>query len=113
VADFNEAIRLAPDYGTAYLNRGLCHYQMGDYAAAIADYARTIELDSKDFEARNGWAWILATCPDEKHRDGSKAVELASKACELSGFDRWYCLGTLAAAHAEAGDFEEAVAFQK
>ncbi len=113
LADLNEAIRLAPDYGAAFLNRGLCHYQMQDYAAAIADYERTIELDANDVDARSGWAWILATCPDEEHRDGAKAVELAHRACELSGFDRWDCFATLAAAYAEAGDFAEAASCQR
>ena len=53
-------------------------------------------------------ATIYATCPDAKYRDGKKAVENASKAHQLSGGKIWYYLATLAAAHAESGDFAKA-----
>jgi hypothetical protein len=44
----------------------------------------------------------------EEHRNGGRALQHAHKACELSGFSSWFCAGTLAAAHAEFGDFKEA-----
>ena len=92
--------------------RGRWRAARNEYDRAIADYARAIELDARHIDALNGWAWILATCPEEKHRNGSRAVELAQKACELSSFDRWHCLDTLAAAYAEARDFAKAVSVQ-
>ena len=36
-------------------------------------------------------------------------IELAQKACELSAWQDWSCLTTLAAAHAETGQLEQAV----
>ena len=60
-------------------------------------------------ESLNGYAWFLATCPDEKYRDGKEAVKLAKKACEFSKGKDWYHLDTLAAAHAESGNFKDAV----
>jgi hypothetical protein len=42
-------------------------------------------------------------------RDGKEAVRLAEQACELTGHKRPLFLGTLSAAYAEAGRFDEAV----
>jgi tetratricopeptide (TPR) repeat protein len=113
VADFTQALGQEPTSAEAHAQRGLAHYQLGRYAAAVADYERAIGLDPEALLAHNNLAWLLATCPDGGIRDGRRAVEHATRACELCGFAEWYCLGTLAAAHAEAGDFEEARDFAK
>jgi len=55
-------------------------------------------------------AWLLATCPDLNARDGSEAVRLAARACELTDRRVPALLATLAAAYAEVGDFPRAVA---
>ena len=58
-------------------------------------------------------AWLKATAIDAKYRDGKAAVESAKKAMELAGPNpAWNYHGTLAAAYAEAGDFDKAVAEQ-
>jgi tetratricopeptide (TPR) repeat protein len=55
-------------------------------------------------------AWLLATYPDSKSRDGTEAVRLAERACDLTERRIPALLDTLAAACAEAGDFPRAVA---
>ena len=54
-------------------------------------------------------AWIYATHPDAQLRDGSRALELAEKASALSGNRNPDHLDKLAAAHAEVGQFSDAV----
>jgi tetratricopeptide (TPR) repeat protein len=54
-------------------------------------------------------AWLLATYPDSKSRDGTEAVRLAERACGLTERRIPALLDTLAAAYAEAGDFPRAI----
>jgi tetratricopeptide (TPR) repeat protein len=57
----------------------------------------------------NDLAWLLATDPHAEIRRGAEAVQLASRACKLTGGQEPVFLGTLAAAYAETGDFDKAV----
>ena len=113
IADFGRMIQLAPDSASAYYHRSNAFYAKGDFGRAIADYERAIELDASYVDALNGLAWLLATCSDSNFRDGRRAVELAAKACELTKWKDAASIDTLAAAYAEAADFENAVKMQQ
>jgi tetratricopeptide (TPR) repeat protein len=54
-------------------------------------------------------AWLLATYPDSRSRDGIEAVRLAEHACDLTERRIPALLDTLAAAYAEGGDFPRAI----
>src|SRR5438132_12900453 len=54
-------------------------------------------------------AWLLATYPDSKSHDGTEAVHLAERACDLTERRVPALLDTLAAAYAETGDFPRAL----
>ena len=113
IADFGEAIRIDPQQAAFHGNRGIAWYKQGQYDKASADWNAAIRLDPKDLHSHYALAWLLATCPDDKYRDGKRAVELATNACEVSGWKNAYGVGALAAAYAESGDFENAVKWQE
>jgi tetratricopeptide (TPR) repeat protein len=113
IADFSETIRLSPNDAYAFRMRGLAHNRTRHYDQAIADYNEAIRLDPKNAYAFANLAALLATCPDADRRNGKRAVELATKACELSRLELAPTLVVLAAAYAECGDFEQAVNWQE
>jgi len=113
IADYDQAIRLDPKNATAYNNRGDAWAAKQEYDKAIADYDQAIRLDPKNATAYNNRAWLRATCPNERYRDGKRAVESATRACELTDWKEAYLLDTLAAAYAECGDFAHAIEYQE
>jgi hypothetical protein len=61
-------------------------------------------------EALNNRAWSFATSEEAGLRNGPLAVQLAERACELTHYQKSIYIGTLAAAYAEAGRFDDAIA---
>ena len=112
IVDYNMAIRLDPENVHAYFRRARAWTALGAYAKAIADFDHAVQLDSQEPITYEHLAWLRATCPDARFRDGQKAVEVATRACELTAWKHPSCLAALAAAHAEAGDFVSAVNWQ-
>jgi tetratricopeptide (TPR) repeat protein len=111
LADVNRAIELDPKLSFAYANRGRWYMKHGDYPKALDDYNKSLELEPRQWAAYNGLARVYATAPVfQAHvRDGKQALAMAKKACELSNWDEWMPVASLAAAYAELGDFEAAV----
>jgi Zn-dependent protease len=97
----------------ALTNRGAAESRRGEWQRAIEDYDAALAIQPNLATARNNLAWLLAACPVDSLRDGQAAVEHATQACQATGWSNSNCLGTLAAAHAEAGDFGQAVRYQE
>lgn len=94
----------------AYFNLALVLRYANQDRDAIQQLRKAIELDANWPEARNELAWLLATHPEAALRNGAEAVQLAERACELTGHKEARFLGTLDACYAEAGRFDEAIA---
>ena len=80
---------------------------------AIADWKHALRLDPTHAWTYDSLAWIHAASEDSKYRNGTKAVEYATKACQLTDWTEPFSLATLAQAHAECGQFGQAVRWQK
>jgi hypothetical protein len=85
----------------------------GAYTEAIGQLSKLLERNPKHRPALNSLAWHLATCPEAKHRDPPRAVELAKKAVDEGPLEANYW-NTLGVAHYRAGDHRAAIeALQK
>jgi tetratricopeptide (TPR) repeat protein len=108
ITNYNEAIRLNPKEAILYHDRGVVWRSKEDYENAIADFKEAIRLVPKYATALNDLAWLLATCPSDKHRNGKDAVDFANRVVEIYP-KLWKSYAVLAVAHAEAGDYDKAV----
>jgi arylsulfatase A-like enzyme/Flp pilus assembly protein TadD len=86
---------------------GMLH-DSGRFAAELAAVRDSYERCPALLVTHNNYAWALATLPDDSLRDGTRAVAIMRAAIEQLEKEDGSYLDTLAAAQAEAGQFEEA-----
>jgi Flp pilus assembly protein TadD len=106
---FAIAEKLNPGHSEIASNLGDMLALRGQRVQAIEAYRRALDLEPDRHGTLNNYAVILATSADPKLRDGPLAVKLAMRACELTEFKHAGNMFTLAAAYAEAGQFEHAI----
>jgi tetratricopeptide (TPR) repeat protein len=110
IGNFQKAIQADPNHAETFVGLGMALAQSGRTREAAAQYRAALKLNPDLAGALNNLAWILAASPEAELRDGAEAVRLAERACELTHDAEPLCVGTLAAAYAEAGRFPKAVA---
>jgi len=81
--------------------------RLGHHHEVVDSYRRALEHFPGNAHLQNGLAWLLATSPHDDLRDGEQALAWAQRAAQRS--QNAQTLETLAAAHAEVGDFRSAV----
>jgi len=106
---YRRVLQIKPDHPLSLFSFGRLLEHLGRRREAIDQYGR---LDGGDSSvAISGTvrlALLLAADPDDSLRDGPRAVELATRACQLTRFENVSSLNVLAAALAETGRYEDA-----
>src|SRR5260221_10967003 len=81
IADYNDAIKIAPNYIAALNNRGLTWYTKGDLDRAIADYSEALKINPKYTYSFNnrGNEWRDKGEPDRAIADYNEAIKIDPK----------------------------------
>lgn len=109
IVAFQHSLQIRPTAGAAR-NLASLLLMSGDPAQAIQVYRFAMQVDPGDLQNQRSLAWLLATHPDDKVRNGKEAVALAQQIVTDTNSQVPLFLLTLSLAYAEAGDFDQAVA---
>ncbi len=106
---YHSLLSAHPGHLDARLNLANSLSALGRHAEAAIEYRTVLQSSPDNVEALNNLAWLLATSLERGVHDGPEAVRLSEKACALGGYRQATIVGTLGAAYAAAGRFEEAI----
>lgn len=109
-AEFEKTVGLNPDHVPSLDALGTMDLLGGNAAGAIGYFRSVLKIAPGHLSARNNLAWILATHRDDALRDGAEALQLATGLVEADTRQNPTFLDTLAAAQAEVGEFDSALA---
>jgi superkiller protein 3 len=110
IIQYQKAIEIQPAAAVAYNGLGDAFRAQGKATEAIASYRKATEIQPRFLKPLVDLAWMLSTWPEASVRNGNEAVALMVEASQLSGGKDPGILRTLAAAYAETGRFDDAVA---
>jgi len=110
ITHYQKALQIKPDSAEAHNNLDYALLLKERVDETIAGCRKALQIKPDSPEVLNNLAWLLATCPDAHSRDGVQAVKYAGRACELTHYGVTPIVSTLAAAYAEAGRFDDAIA---
>ncbi len=111
--DISQSIELNPNILGSYQIRAHIYERQRNYRKAIHEHETCCQLFPGDPRPIVEMAFFLAASPDDGMRDGKRAIELATKACEMTEWQNDSAIAALATAHAEVGEWDDAIRYQK
>ena len=109
ITEWQTTLGLHPTDSGTHASFGNALVQKGLYRDAVSHYEAALESDPDFALPLNNLSWLLSAGPDQSIRSGARAVELALKLNRVTQEKNPFYIRTLAAAYAEAGQFERAI----
>lgn len=106
---YNAGLLNEPHDVPLHLGLAMVESKRGHDEESVHHLETALQYDPDNVDILNNLAWALAAGKREDLRNGSRAVTLGARACALTHYKKTIFIGTLAAAYAEAGQFDEAV----
>jgi tetratricopeptide (TPR) repeat protein len=106
---YEQTLRSEPEHGKAHYQLAISIKSSKRIEETVKHLNKAVELLPDSPLVLNELAWILATYPDDRIRDGQRALALAQRASEMTNNENLVILDTLASAYAEVGRYEEAL----
>jgi Tfp pilus assembly protein PilF len=106
---YRKLLELQPDNIEVHNIVGTVLIQQGRIKEGVEEWQKVLAIQPDNGNAMSNLAWVFATSPEDSLRDGAQAVQLAEQAMRISGGRIPVIFRTLAAAHAESGQFSEAI----
>jgi len=100
----------APDKAIAYHHLGGLYSDLDRAPEAVACYRQALKYRPDSAEVLNSLAWRLAVYTEAGFHDPQQAVELAERACTLTGHTSARLMDTLSVAYAATGRYDQAKA---
>ena len=108
LAEYREALRIAPELAEAHFGSGAVQASLGHGALAVESFRRALTIRPEWPAAQLELAWVLATSGEDSVWNPAEAAALAARIRPV-GNEQAHTLDVLAAVHAAAGRFDEAV----
>jgi Flp pilus assembly protein TadD len=110
VPHLQKVVELNPSWAEARVKLAFALLRIERSDEALAQVKEAMRLEPDDGLTQVQLAWLLATHPDSRFRNGAAAIRWAQAGCETTQRTSPRTWDALAAAHAELGQFDQAVA---
>lgn len=107
-AHLESAVQIEPDYAPAHVALGKLRSQQGRTDDGLRHLSLAVRLRPNDPAMLTEVSLLFATAEDPGLRNEHQAIDIAKRACDLTGRRVPQPLRALATAHAAAGQFDEA-----
>lgn len=111
IQQYRLAIKSDASLVTANYDIAVIYVEQKKYDQAVLFFQEVLELQPNNVDVLNVLSRILSSRKDSEYFAPERAVSLATKACQLHGYNDPVLLDTLAISYAASGDYKQAIEY--